>query len=56
MQVIVAYLSCGCVVWYGAREYLPQKQSRIQFACPRCQKPSCEVRATEVRTVEGVSA
>jgi Zn finger protein HypA/HybF involved in hydrogenase expression len=55
MMVIVAYLSCGCVAWYAAREYLPQKQERVQFACPRCHKPSSDVVATEERTVEAVT-
>lgn len=53
MQVIVAYLGCGCVVWYAAREYLPSLPPAGN--CPRCGKPFSDVRATEVRIVEGVS-
>jgi hypothetical protein len=52
MKVVVAYLSCGCVVWYAGREYLPKKPEHVRFACPRCHKPSSDVVAVEVRTVE----
>jgi hypothetical protein len=49
-EIIVAYLGCGCVVWYADREYLPDERPAAD--CSRCGKPSSGIRATEMRVVE----
>jgi hypothetical protein len=56
MDVLIEYLSCGCVIWLSGRAVTGVSRDGIQFQCPRCRQVGIDVVARETRTVEAVAA